>query len=334
MYKKGRVYMKGFVLILFFLSFVCRADFVVTSHKTAGLEFPENSMPGFIHSLKLPVQAVEIDLHVTADQKIVLAHDPVFDNQNCFEKKSTKKLVIATTNLDELLKLKCRNYKVPDKKNKKDYTIYTIPTFEEVLDEFIKSGRSDIELNIEIKVWDELIQNAPRYKGLDKSTFHYPHQEVADLVYDVVRSKNLASNILWTTFSRELLLIMKNDMQANEEFRFGLLFKGDYSPWKLAWATWTRFKRCYDNCWWPNWKEAREWMIDNEIDVFIPNWPQIDNFLFRNGFKKYFVNHNRPFEVYPWTLNTEATWETMKTMYVDGVITDRPTKFLEWMNKQ
>lgn len=318
--------MRLILLVALLCSFNIHAEFVLTSHKTAGLEFPENSIEGFKHSLKLPVQAIEIDLHVTADKQLVLSHDPVFDNENCFDKSSQEKIVIAQAQLSEILNLECMNHKVK--------MPYKVPLFSEVLDLFLASGRSDIELNIEIKVLDKLIENAPRYETLDTSTFHYPHQEVADLVYQEIRAKNLASNILLTTFSRELLLIFQKDKQANEEFRFGLLFKGDYAPIRLGLLAWIKKLSCFDNCWWPDWKEAHEWMTNNKIDVFVPNWPQIDNFLFRSGFKKHFVQKSRNFEIYPWTLNTEKNWQDVVEMRVDGVITDKPTSYLNWKRNQ
>lgn len=323
---KRKPIMRVLILLSFLMSLPLSAKVILTSHKTAGLERPENSMAGFRHSLTLPVQAIEIDLHITADKKIVLSHDPVFDNENCFAKDSDRKVVIAQTHSSEILGLNCTNHKVHD--------TYKVPLFSEILDAFIASGRSDIELNIEVKVLDKLIENAPRYETLDTASFHYPHQEVADLVLDEIRKKKLASNILLSTFSKELLLIFKKEMRADEEFRLGLLYKGVYAPLRLGLIAWIKKLSCYDNCWWPNWKSDRAWMIKNQIDVFIPNWPQIDNFLFRKGFVKWFVDKQRPFEVYPWTLNTQKNWEDVHKMRLDGVITDRPSAYLNFLKNK
>lgn len=308
------------ILFLAFFFTVNSFGFVVTSHKTAGLEFPENSRQGFIHSLSLSIDAIEIDLHSTKDRVLVLSHDPVFDDQNCFPKGSSQKMIIAQTHSSEILALNCFNQKV--KQN------YKIPTFKEILNAYIRSGRSDIELNIEIKVLDKLIENSPRYRSLDFNLFHLSHKEMANLVYSEIRYLNIKDNILFSTFSRELLLEMKDKMKHDESFRFGLLFKGVYAPIRLGLIAKIMGKSCYDNCWWANWKNAYKWMNKNNIDVFIPNWPQIDNFLFRSGFEKWFVDRNRNFEVYPWTLNTEEEWKKADEYHLDGVITDLPSSYL------
>lgn len=310
--------MKSWTILLIFL-FCVDTFSIVTSHKTAGHEFPENSLEGFLYSLELPVDAIEFDVHFTFDKKMVLSHDPVLDDYNCFKKGSDKKIIIAKTLLKDVLAADCFNKKLKTK--------YKVPTLDSILNAFIESGRDDIELNFEIKVLDKLIENWSRYKGMDHDSFHLPEKEMGKLVLEKVRSLEINSNILFTTFSRDLLLYLKDNKKDDESFRYGLLFKGYYAP--FLWPIIKYMKReCYNSCWYPNWRNTYNWMIKHKIDVFMPNWEQLIQSTYNAGFRKYFQEKERPFEIYPWTLNDEQNWNIADTYEFDGMVTDLPTKYL------
>ncbi|MCF8060209.1 MAG: glycerophosphodiester phosphodiesterase [Bacteriovoracaceae bacterium] len=310
-------------LTLLALCKITLAGYVITSHKTAGLEYPENSLEGFIHSLDLDVDAIEFDVHYTKDREIVLTHDPVLDDYNCFKKGSNKKVIISQVNLEEIISITCFNEKLEKQ--------YKIPTLDSVLEAYVNSGRNDIELNFEIKVWDELIQNWPRYATLDRRLFHIPENEMAELALKKVREFKIKSKILFTSFSRDLLMNLKKQQLDKEDFRYGLLFKGNYAPIRLGLLARILGYKCYEACWLPNWENTKNWLIKNEIDVFLPHFPQLTHSLYRKGFIKHFQKYKDPrFEIYPWTLNTEEEWLQSKEYQFDGMITDKPVKFLDW----
>lgn len=311
---------------IFFISTLSPfAGYVVTSHKTAGLEYSENTLEGFLHSLDLNVQAIELDIHFTKDREIVLSHDPVFDNHNCFKKGSSKKLIIAQSRLEEILELNCF-----DKKLKR---YYKVPTLDEVLQAYKDSNRSDIEINLEIKVFDKLIENWDRYKPLDMKSLHIPEAEMATLTMKKLREFDIKSKILFATFSEDLLLKLKSMQEADESHRYGLLYKGVYAPIRLGLIVRLMGLECFDTCWLPQWKKTYKWMVKNKIDVFLPNFPQLTHPLYRRGFKRHFQKEEkRPFEIYPWTPNSEEEWKTASEYQFDGMITDKPTAFLEWSN--
>ena len=48
----------------------------VYAHRGASLEFPENTLPAFRRAVELGADALETDVHVTADGVLVLSHDP------------------------------------------------------------------------------------------------------------------------------------------------------------------------------------------------------------------------------------------------------------------
>src|SRR2546428_219632 len=48
----------------------------VYAHRGASRELPENTMPAFRRALELGADALETDLHATADGVLVTSHDP------------------------------------------------------------------------------------------------------------------------------------------------------------------------------------------------------------------------------------------------------------------
>lgn len=302
------------------LTLICFSSIArVTSHKTAGLEFPENSLEGFKHSLELDIDAIEFDVHFTRDRVAVLSHDPVLDEFNCFREKK-EKVVISKVSLEEVQSIECFNSKLGK--------TYKVPTLESILRTYINSGRTDVELNIEIKVLDKLIEKWSRYKEMDHNGLHLSETEMAQLIYSILRKFKLRSNVLLTTFSRTLLLKLKSLKRDDEAYRYGLLFKGIYTPilYPLVKA---KGLKCFDTCWWPNWKNTYKWLIKNKIDVFMPNWPQLNHSLYNKSFRRTFQKKGyRPFKIYPWTLNKEEDWEKLEGYNFDGVVTDKPTEYL------
>lgn len=49
---------------------------IVFAHRGAAIELPENTLPSFERALELGADALEMDLHMTRDGVIVVAHDP------------------------------------------------------------------------------------------------------------------------------------------------------------------------------------------------------------------------------------------------------------------
>lgn len=293
----------------------------LTSHKTAGWEYPENSLEGFVYSLELEVDAIEFDVHFTKDRKMVLSHDPVLDTYNCFKEGDHRKVIIAQTLLKDVQAINCYNKKV------KQY--FQVPTLDSVLQAYIDSGRTDIELNFEIKVLDRLIEVWERYEGMDHDSLHPPIEEMKEMAMAKIREFGISSNVLFTTFSRDLLLMLKADQRAGEDFRYGLLFKGNYAP--LLWPVVKAMGReCFDSCWYPNYKNTYQWLVKHKIDAFLPNWEQLTHPVYKRSFKKHFQkDEKRPFEIYPWTLNTEEQWSVADTYQFDGIVTDVPSTLIE-----
>ena len=117
------------------------------AHRGASKYFPENTILSLKEGIKTGADGLEIDVHKTKDNKLVVIHDE--DIERTFKGKG----LVKNFTLEELKEFKCRN------KNFADSLECRIPTLEEVLD-VVKA--SNIILNIELKT-DEI-----HYNGIEK----------------------------------------------------------------------------------------------------------------------------------------------------------------------
>ncbi len=289
----------------------------LVAHKASGLEKPENTLEAFKHSLTLDVDAIEIDLHISKDKQFVLAHDPVLNNKNCLAKNDKRRLIISQYNAADIQQLKCKTH---------TGEAFNIPTLDQVLSAYANSDKSK-QLYIELKVWDKLIHNKPINKGLDSSTFYFDDSTITHLIYSKLRQYQLNKHIVLISFSRSLLLHLQANKSPNEAFQYGLLFKGEYAPKRLYLVSLFLPDSCIELCWWPNWKNAKKWLEQHNIDFFIPNFPQLNNALFKRGYKKHIVKTQPNFKTAAWTLNTSKEWQDAKQYEFNAIITDLPSQY-------
>ena len=109
---------------------------LVAAHRGGAALWPENSLLAFRSALALGVDALELDLHLTADGEVVVLHDPSLD------RTSTGTGAVRDLKLAELaaMRLKTREGAV---------TAERVPTFAQVLD---LVAPTSVELLPEIKV--------------------------------------------------------------------------------------------------------------------------------------------------------------------------------------
>jgi glycerophosphoryl diester phosphodiesterase len=121
---------------------------LVAAHRGAAALWPENSLLAFRSALALGVDALEFDLHLTADGEVVVLHDPTLDRTSTGN-GSVRELKLA--NLADV-RLKTREGAVSGER---------VPTFTQVLD---LVAPTSAEILPEIKV----DANRQRYDGIEE----------------------------------------------------------------------------------------------------------------------------------------------------------------------
>ncbi|BCU52571.1 glycerophosphoryl diester phosphodiesterase [Staphylococcus auricularis] len=153
-------------------------NYTVIAHRGLSGRYPENTMPAFQAAIDLGVERVEIDLHMTKDQQLVVMHD---DSVNRTSNGSGK---IKDFTLEELKQLDVGSWK--DQRFEGEH----IPTFEEVLELFKHRPEA---LLIELK--------KPRqYPGIEKAVLaaldrhHYQRSQAIIQSFDIKSMQLMAAS--------------------------------------------------------------------------------------------------------------------------------------------
>jgi len=146
---------------------------LVAAHRGGAALWPENSRRAFRQALDLGVDALEFDLHMTADREVVVLHDPTLD------RTSTGKGPVRELSLADLapVRLKARDGTVTDER---------ILTFAQVLD---LAASTSVELVPEIKI----DTTGQRYDGIEEK------------VLALLRSRGLLARATVQAFQRETI---------------------------------------------------------------------------------------------------------------------------------
>ena len=81
-------------------------------------------------------------------------------------------------------------------------------------------------------------------------------------------------------------------------------------------------------------EEAKDFITNNQIDIFAPNFDLMNTPGYSYFYKKIFMSRQstpQP-KVIVWTVNEEKKWKTaIKEFQVNGIITDRPQALIEFL---
>ena len=110
---------KFFFLLFFFLSCNKYERFDVQGHRGARGLYPENSVIGFIKSIEMGVNTIELDVVISKDRQVVVSHEPWISHIICVDSLGLKinddvnKYNIFKMNYNEIKKFDCGSIKNP-----------------------------------------------------------------------------------------------------------------------------------------------------------------------------------------------------------------------------
>lgn len=259
----------------------------IQGHRGCRSLYPENSIPGFIHAIKLDVTTLELDVVVTKDNNVVVCHDPILNELICKTEdcsaidEYTEKRIYHLT-YEELKKFDCGCSGNPDFKEQKKMNI-NIPLLSEMIDSvesyISMNGLNEVFYNIEIKskeVYDSEL--TPRIK------------EFSELVYAVISEKDI----------RHKVIIQSFDIRALQEIRS----IDNNIPIALLVSNMKGHKKNIQT-------------LGFTPDIYSPYF----RFLNKKAVKEL---HEQGIKVIPWTVNKKTKIEKLIHMGVDGIITDDP----------
>lgn len=152
---------------------------------------PENTLPAFEYALKVGVDALELDLCVTADNVLVASHDPLINGGIC--RGPAVGVPIRSLTYQKLLQYDCGSLRNPNFPHQLLVPGTRIPTLEQILRLGAPAG---VWFNIETKM-REHPELAP------------PPEKFAAMVLDAVRRYGVAARTILQSFDYRPLRAMK-----------------------------------------------------------------------------------------------------------------------------
>jgi len=261
-------------------------------HRGARGLFPENSLLGFEKALEIPeVSTLELDLCVTADDQLIVSHEPWLNEYICTIIDSSSGGIdynLYKMTYDSIQQFDCGSKGHPDFP-KQQLATAKKPLLKELFAMIDEKGLRWPNFNIEIKA---------RRKGDD--VYHPRPKKFADLVVVALNELNeaypeadLLNNVSIQSFD---LRVLREVRKTALPVRLGLITDKTADP-------------------------ATEMdALGFPADIYSPSYELVTPELIS-------WCHFRQIAVIPWTINDLEEMQTLVDMGVDGIISDYPNKF-------
>lgn len=263
----------------------------IQGHRGARGLFPENTIISFIEALKYGVSALEMDVVISKDLKVVVSHEPWMSDTFCtqpngvaVEKNSKEKYNLYKMTYDEIKAFNCGIRKNPDFPLQQTMSAIK-PLLSDVItaiETYIKNNNlPSVIYNIEIK------SEVPEY-----NLFQPEPNQFVSLVHHELKKHNIQNRVILQSFDPAILKeIKKQDVKV----LIGLLIENT-----------NNFKTNLD-------------LLDFTPDMYNPEYILVTNELIQEL-------HQLNIQIVPWTVNELSDMKRLINMGVDGIITDYPDR--------
>ena len=278
-------------------SLMAQAPFDLQGHRGCRGLMPENSWPAFEKALELGVTTLEMDVVIAKDGQVVVSHEPYFLASYCLKPDGSPILKGEKINLHTLTYEEIKRYDTGSKGNPDFPEQKKIKTHKPLLSEVLAKveaycrthNRPAVNYNIEIK------SEVSEY-GISQPR----PAEFSELVYRVIKSKVPLDRVTLQSFDFDVLKYWQKQMQA-----------GKYEEVKLA-ALVSNLKGI----------EANLENLGFTPAIYSPYYKLL-------SVDKVQKLHEKGMQVIPWTVNEVQAMKDVKSMGVDGLISDYPDRYLK-----
>ncbi len=194
------------MLLCFLIPSGAAPRILVEGHRGARAVMPENSLPAFEYAIRVGADVLELDVWVTADDVLVVHHDPLINTAICEGPGGER--TIRRLRLEQMRQWDCGAKKNPEFPRQEPRPGTRIPTLEEVLS---LAPKGSFLFNIEMK-------SQPARQGLQP-----PPEEYARLVAEMIRKHRLERRVIVQSFDFALLRALR---AVAPELRRAALYAG------------------------------------------------------------------------------------------------------------
>lgn len=265
-------------------------SFDTEGHRGCRGLMPENTIPAMLFAIDLGVTTLEMDLHITKDEKVVLSHDPYFNENftttpegNYLTKDEAQRRLLYTMTYDSIKKydVGLKLYSLFPRQKKIAVHKPLLADLLEATEAYAAQKGRRMKYNIEIKS-----------KAGGDGVKHPPVERFVDLAMVVIHAKGIASRTILQSFDNRALQVMHRKYPG---VATSLLIEGN---------------------------DGRT--LEQQLDdlgfiptVYSPHYSLVNADLLKKC-------HAKNMKVIPWTVNTLQEMKLLKKLGVDGLISDYP----------
>ena len=294
---------------------------LVYSHRGAAGLAPENTLVAFKTGLFYGVDVLDMDVGLTKDKIVVVAHDPIlhskWTNNGAMGWCLSKKIIVKNIDFKDLQKIKITNELLNRrlvnryKANPSYKQGQIIQSLEYVLKFIEQNKNKPVKYQIELKSGPEVNKEYPDYR------------ELTTAVIRVVQSLDLTNTVELQSFDWRALLLAKK-LAPNIKCSFITEHAVNFSKKSLAAPaeqSWTAGYKVQD--------------YDNSIprllkhlgaDIWCPKFSDLTEMEVKEA-------QVLGLKVVPWTIDSDTSLRKAISFKVDGIITNRPDKLNKLLNK-
>ena len=267
-------------------------DYDLQGHRGARGLLPENTIPSFLKAIDYGVDTIEFDLVVTADNRILISHEPWFDHQI-----STKPNGEPVTeeeqqafNIYEMTYEETRQFDV----GKRGHHLFPEQQPMEVTKPLMRDAILAIEEYVEEQGLDPIYYNIETKSRPEWYGEYGPQpEEFSQLLYDELAELEILDRVIIQSFDPATLITMR-EIDANV-LQAMLVYEED--------QTVDRYVE----------------ILGYQPEIWSPHYELVTPELVADV-------HGRGMTIIPWTINEREEMIRQLEMGVDGVITDYPNR--------
>lgn len=265
--------------------------FDLEGHRGCRGLMPENTIPAMLRAIDMGVTTLEMDVVITADKKVILSHEPFF-NHEITTRPGGGEVSVAEEkelNIYRMTYAETQRFDVGIKPHPRFPQQEKIKAIKPLLDDIIE----DVEAYIRLKGVKPVFYNIEtKLMTSTDSIFHPVPEEFVKLLVEVIAKKRITDRVIIQSFDYRTLKIIH---QQFPQIKTAALVE-DFD------------------------KQSVQDLV-KELGfvptIYSPHYSLVNETRLREC-------HALQMKVIPWTVNDKATFDKLKSMGVDGIITDYP----------
>lgn len=278
-----------FIAFIFNLSVYAQTNFDKEGHRGCRGLMPENTIPAMKEALRLGVNTLEMDVHFSKDKQALISHDPYFSSKITLKPDGSEISADEEKNYElyDMNYAEIRKFDVGSKYYPEFPQQRKFKTYKPLLSELIDSVEAFVAEN-HLPLPQYNIETKTTLEG-DK-VLHPAPEEFVKLMMDVILSKHIEKRVIIQSFDPRTLEIIHRD----------------YPTIRTAWLV-ANPKSCEENL----------QTLTFTPTILSPYFLMVNQHMIE-------LCHSKNILVIPWTVDSVDEIKRLKSLHVDGIISDYP----------